>query len=101
MCGVDSQNTWKHLCMLEAGTLLFANKQNIIDTIRDILLSASTYTWNTERLVEEHYKHLKQVLAAADPYALASDRSCVTGTAELIVFVWFLDNVREQFMKEL
>ncbi|XP_054277673.1 protein FAM200A-like [Macrosteles quadrilineatus] len=64
--------------------------------------SASTSTQNTEVLAEESSKSLKQILAATDRYALALDESCdITDTAQLIVYVRFLDIKKEQFVEEL
>lgn len=77
------------------------NKQDVVDTIRRIPLSANTNTRKTEVLAEESYKGLKQLIAATDRYALALDESCDITDSRLIVFVRFLDNAKEQFVEEL
>lgn len=89
-------------CMLAAGSALFDGKQDVVDSISRIPLSAATTTRNTEVLADENNKMLMQVLAATDSYSLAIDESCdITDMAQLVVFVRFLDNAKEQFIEEL
>lgn len=89
-------------CMLEAGNALFENKKDVVDTLRHIPLSASSSTRNTQVLGEESFKTLKETLAATDCFALALDESCdITDTAQLIIFVRYLDTTHEQFHEEL
>lgn len=89
-------------CFLEAGNALFENKKDVVETIRRIPLSASTSTRNTHVLAEENHCDLKQQLNNANYYALAMDESCdVTDTAQLIIFVRYLDKTRETFVEEV
>lgn len=89
-------------CMLAAGNVLFETKQDVVETISRIPLSAATNTRNTEVLADENNTMLKQVLGAADSFALAIDESCdITDTAQLVVFARFLDNTKQQFVEEL
>jgi hypothetical protein len=89
-------------CMLEVGNALFENKKDLVDALRHIPLSTSSSTRNTEVLGEESFKTLKETLAATDCFALALDESCdITDTAQLIIFVRYLDTTHEQFHDEL
>jgi hypothetical protein len=89
-------------CMLAAGDALFENKKDVLDTLHRIPLSASSNTRNIEVLAEENYTTLKRVLTSADCYSLAVDESCdITGIAQLILFVRYLDKSKNHFVEEL
>ncbi|KAE9543708.1 hypothetical protein AGLY_002104 [Aphis glycines] len=63
-------------CMIEAGNALFDSKHVIMETIRNIPLSTSSNTRNTELLAKENHSNLIQSLSATGYYALAMDESC-------------------------
>lgn len=89
-------------CMIEAASVLFDNKQDVVDTIKRTPLSTNTNTRNTEVLAEESYKSLKEDLLATQWFALALDESCdITDKAQLIVFVRFFNSSKEKFVEEL
>lgn len=89
-------------CMLEAGNVLFENRKDVVETIRRIPLSASTNTRNTHVLAEENHCDVKRQLNNSDYYALAMDESCdITDKAQLVIFVRFLDKMRQTFVEEL
>lgn len=89
-------------CFLEAGSALFESKKDVIEMIRRIPLSASTNTRNIHVLAEENHYDVKRQLHNANYYALALDESTdVTDTAQLIIFVRYLDQTRETFVEEI
>ncbi|XP_060845753.1 general transcription factor II-I repeat domain-containing protein 2A-like [Rhopalosiphum padi] len=89
-------------CMIEAGNALFDSKNDIMETIRNIPLSTSSNTRNTELLAKENHSNLIQSLSATGYYALAMDESCdKTDTAQLCIFVRYFDNTSEQFVEEI
>ncbi|CAI6375147.1 unnamed protein product [Macrosiphum euphorbiae] len=59
-------------CMIEAGNALFDSKNDIMETIRNIQLSTSSNTRNTELLAKENHSNLIQPLSATGYYALAT-----------------------------
>jgi len=63
-------------CMIEAGNTLFDSKNDIMETIRNIPLSTSSNTRNTELLAKVNHSNLIPFLSAAGYYALAMDESC-------------------------
>ncbi|KAL4721338.1 hypothetical protein ACJJTC_006484 [Scirpophaga incertulas] len=89
-------------CFLEVGNALFENKKDVVETIRRIPLSASTSTRNTHVLAEENHCDVKRRLNNANYYDLAMDESCdITDTAQLIIFVRYLDQTKETFVEEI
>ncbi|XP_060846419.1 general transcription factor II-I repeat domain-containing protein 2-like [Rhopalosiphum padi] len=89
-------------CMIEAGNALFDSKNDIMETIRNIPLSTSSNTRNTELLAKENHSNLIQSLSATGYYVLAMDESCdKTDTAQLCIFVRYFDNTSEQFVEEI
>ena len=87
-------------CLIEAGNVLFPN--NITETFHRIPLSASTNIRNTEILAKETHSNLMNALSTTSYYALAVDESCdITDTAQLCIFVRYLDNATEQFLEEM
>lgn len=91
-------------CTIKVANTLFDDKKDIIETIRSSPLSASSNTRNTEILSKENHSHLIHVLSATGYacYASAMDESCdYTDTAQLCIFLRYLDNTSEQFVEEI
>jgi len=89
-------------CILQSANILFENKKEIIETMSHIPISTSTHTRNTEVLANDNHKLLKQDLSIADFYSLALDESCdITDTAQLIIYVRYLNNTNGKFYEEL
>ncbi|XP_072395310.1 zinc finger MYM-type protein 6-like [Diabrotica undecimpunctata] len=88
-------------CFLEAGNSLFENKKHVVDTIQRIPISTTSSTRNTQVLADETHK-TKQILAVNKYFALALDESCdITDTAQLVIFVRYLDRTSKEFVEEL
>ncbi|XP_072375710.1 zinc finger BED domain-containing protein 5-like [Diabrotica undecimpunctata] len=89
-------------CFMEAGNLLFQNKNDVVDTIQRIPISTTSSIRNTQVLADETYKTLKRILAVTKYFALALDESCdIPDTALLVIFVRYLDSTSEEFVEEL
>jgi len=89
-------------CMIEAANTLFDKENDIKQTFHRIPLSATTNTRNTEILAKENHCNLIRALSVTGYYALAIDESCdISDTAQLCIYVRYLDNTSEQFVEEI